>query len=204
MLEREKPVFIVGINGSPIKDGNTAYLLNKAMEQVEAMGGLTHLIQAGEIMNQFPVPFCTNCSTPCRGACVLNSPLYEAQQLLREADGIIVGSPVYFGTVSAQLKAFWDKARYMWTDKVLLNKVGGAVAVGASRFGGQEGTLRTIQDIMLIQGITVVNPSYRSDKPGHCGVAAQKPSSDDQGAQAELSVMVKRIYEVSLATRSLR
>ncbi|MFZ5943039.1 MAG: flavodoxin family protein [Bacillota bacterium] len=203
-MGKEKPVLIVGINGSPIKDGNTGYLISKALEQVEGMGGTSHLIQAGEIMKQVPVPFCTSCSTPCRGACIKDTPLHVVHQILKEADGFIIGSPVYFGTVSAQLKAFWDKARYMWMDKVLLNKVGGAVAVGASRFGGQEGTLRTIQDIMLIHGITVVNPTFGRDKPGHCGVAAQKPSWEDQAALDELSVLVKRIYEVSLATRSIR
>ena len=89
--------------------------------------------------------------------------------LLRRADGILLGSPVYFGTVSAQLKSFWDKTRLLRREKYLINVVGGALAVGGSRFGGQETTLRALQDMMLCQGMIVVGDAHLEEDAGHQG-----------------------------------
>ena len=50
-------------------------------------------------------------TNPCSGVCYKGTELEEAFELLEKADGVIFGSPVYFGTVSAQMKAFADKAR---------------------------------------------------------------------------------------------
>ena len=197
-------MFFVAINGSPVKEGNTAFLLQKGLEQLKLRGGKIELLHTAELLKSTAVPFCTNCSTPCRGICVKGTLMEQALKLLREADGILVGSPVYFGSVSGQLKAFWDKARCLRGEKKLLNVVGGAVAIGASRFGGQEGTLRAIQEMMLVQGMTVVGDGQKDYDCGHYGVAAQRPAQEDRNALARITIMANRIYEVSEATRSLR
>ena len=106
------------------------------------MGAQTELIHTQEVLKSVKVPFCTVCSAICTGACLKGTLMEEVLQKLREADGLLIGSPVYFGTVSGQLKAFWDKLRCLRSEKKLLNVVGGAVAVGASRFGGQEGYIK--------------------------------------------------------------
>ena len=81
--------------------------------------------------------------------------LKEALDKLRKCNGVIAVSPVYFGAVTGQLKAFWDLTRPLRGEKALYNKTGAAVSVGASRFGGQESTIRNIQDMMLIQPLIV-------------------------------------------------
>lgn len=197
-------MYFLAINGSYAKEGNTAFLLNKGLEQLRLLGGKTELIQVGEILNSMSVPFCTNCSSPCKGACAKGTLMEKTLDMLREADGLLVGSPVYFGTVSGQLKAFWDKLRCLRAEKKLLNVVGGAVAVGASRFGGQEGTIRALQEMMLVQGMTIVGGGHQDHDCGHYGVAAQRPALEDKYAQERIIVMAKRIYEVSLATKNLR
>jgi len=197
-------MFFVAINGSPHKDGNTAYLLNKGLEQLELMGAKTEIIHTGEVLRSLAVPFCTACSASCTGACTKGTLMEKALQSLREADGVLLGSPVYFGTVSGQLKAFWDKARCLRGEKKLLNVVGGAVAVGASRFGGQEGTLRAIQEMMLVDGMTIIGGGQKDHDCGHYGVAAQRLASEDQYAQERILIMAKRLFEVSQATQSLR
>jgi multimeric flavodoxin WrbA len=197
-------MYIVGINGSPNKEGNTAYLLNKGLVIARELGAKTEIIHAAEVLKEVKVPFCTVCSNPCRGICALNTSLAEAHNVLREADGILVGSPVYFGSVTGQLKAFWDKTRCLRGEKKLLNTVGGAIAVGATRFGGQEGTIRSIQEMMLVQGITLVGAGQAEHDCGHFGVAAQKPAEEDQQAQERVTIMAKRIYEVATATNNLR
>jgi len=70
-------------------------------------------------------------------------PSNRAFQKLAQADALIIGSPVYFGTVSAQLKGFWDKSRKLRTALALLNTVGAAVTTGGARFGGQEDYLES-------------------------------------------------------------
>ncbi|PKM89766.1 MAG: flavodoxin family protein [Firmicutes bacterium HGW-Firmicutes-12] len=197
-------MYIIGINGSPNKEGNTAYLLNNGLAIARELGAETEIIHAAEVLKEVKEPFCTVCSNPCRGVCALNTSLAEALNVLRKADGILVGSPVYFGSVTGQLKAFWDKTRCLRGEKKLLNTIGGVITVGASRFGGQENTIRTIQEMMMVQGITVVGPGQAQHDCGHFGVAAQKPAEEDKQAQERVVIMVKRIYEVAVATKNLR
>ncbi|MGI6588827.1 MAG: flavodoxin family protein [Peptococcia bacterium] len=194
----------VAINGSPHKDGNTVFLLNKGLEQLRLMGAQTEIIHTGEILKSLTVPFCTVCSAPCQGDCAKGTRLEEVLHILRKADGLLLGSPVYFGTVSGQLKAFWDKLRCLRGEKKLLNVVGGAVAVGASRFGGQEGTLRTMQEMMLVQGMTIIGGGQQDYDCGHYGVAAQRPADEDKYAQERIVIMTKRLFEVTQATQNLR
>ncbi|HHY06329.1 MAG TPA: flavodoxin family protein [Clostridia bacterium] len=197
-------MYFVAINGSPHQDGNTVFLLKKGLEQLKLMGAQTGFIHTAEILKSTPIPFCTACSAPCRGDCAQGTRLAEVLHILRKADGLLLGSPVYFGTVSGQLKAFWDKIRCLRAEKKLLNVVGGAVAVGASRFGGQEGTLRTMQEMMLVQGMTIIGGGQQDYDCGHYGVAAQSPVEEDQYAQERIVIMVKRLFEVAQATQSLR
>jgi len=197
-------ISIVGINGSPDKEGNTNYLLQTGLETARTLGARTDIIHVGEILRQMSVPFCTNCSAPCKGICAVNTPMAEVLDIIRSADGIIIGSPVYFGTMSGQLKAFWDKLRCLRAEKKLLNTVGGVIAVGFSRNGGQEGTISAIHEMMLVQGMTIVGGGHEEYDCGHYGVAAQRPARDDKYAIERTAIMVKRICEVALATKSLR
>ena len=194
----------VAINGSPFPDGNTAFLLQKGLQQIEQLGGEAEMIHALAVLKSMPVPFCTSCMTPCTGACAKGTLMEKALNSLREADGLLVGSPVYFGTVSGELKAFWDKMRCLRGEKALLDVPGGAVAVGASRFGGQEGTLRSIQDMMLVQGMTIIGDGQGEADCGHYGVAAQRPAREDESAQERMLIMARRLFEVSKATQNLR
>ena len=120
---------------------------------------------------------------------------------MRRADGILIGTPVYFGTVSAQLKAFWDKTRYLRKNKDLLNTVGGVVTVGASRFGGQEMAIQAVIHMKLIQGMTVVG--YGQSILTAVILACQKPAVEMIWAQRARITML-RIVEVAEATKSLR
>lgn len=197
-------VLIVGLNGSPNKDGNTAFLLKTALEACRQAGAQTELVHCQEAFKGLRNRFCVDCEVPCTAKCAHNKPLEEAFNLLRKADGLIIGSPVYFGTVSAQLKAFWDKSRSLRNDKALLNVPGGALAVGASRFGGQETTIRAIHDIMLVQGMLVVGDGYWEYDCGHQGAAAQRPAEEDSNGIQRTIALAKRVVQVARATRGLR
>jgi len=171
---------------------------------VEEAGARTAFIQVSEVMANVKLPFCVNCSTPCEGICYKDTRLAEVFDLLCRADGLLIGSPVYFGTISAQLKSFWDKGRRLRYQKALLNVVGGAMAVGGARFGGQETTVRAIHDIMLIQGMTIVGDGHLHDDAGHQGACAQRPSKEDSEALLRARILGRRVLEVAGATTSLR
>jgi multimeric flavodoxin WrbA len=87
----------------------------------------------------------------------------------RDLAGIIIGTPVYFGSMTAQCKAFLDRCvvfrRNGW---LLRDKIGGVLAVGGVRHGGQELTLQTLRAAMLCHDMICVGDGQPS---GHFGAA---------------------------------
>ncbi len=197
-------MLVVALNGSPQKKGNTSTLLEAALEGARRQKARTELVHISEILKDLKVPFCNQCSTPCEGACSKDNRLGEVFDLLRKADGLLIGSPVYFGTVSGQLKAFWDKTRILRKEKALLNVPGGALSVGAARFGGQENTLNAIFQMMLVQGMTVVGDGFYLEDCGHFGSCAQKPAEEDTKGLERARILGQRVAESAVTLSDLR
>lgn len=197
-------MLILAINGSPRPSGNTAQLLWATRDVVESAGASFVFLQVSEALRELKAPYCTVCSNPCQGKCYAGTRLEEMLNLMRRADGIIMGSPVYFSTVSSHLKSFWDRTRRLRREMALLNVVGGALAVGGSRFGGQETALRAMHDMMLCQGMTVVGDGYPDIDAGHQGVCAQDPVAEDAWGLQRALALARRVVEVAGATRELR
>lgn len=197
-------LLIVALNGSPHKEGNTSVLLQEATSECIKMGAKLEVLHCQSLLKKVNSPFCVACSSPCTGKCYADTELGKALDILAKADGVIVGSPVYFGTLSGQIKAFWDRTRKLRTDKSLLNVVGGAITTGASRFGGQEKTINAIHDMFLVQGMLIVGDGYHADDAGHFGCASQKPSQEDIHGINRARILGKRIAEVAMATKNLR
>ncbi|MFH1151098.1 MAG: NAD(P)H-dependent oxidoreductase [Actinomycetota bacterium] len=188
-------MLIVGVNGSPDRAGNTYALLNTVLKRCTELGARTDVIHVMEALEGQEDAYCMNCATPCPETCHMNPNLADAYDLLRDADALVVGSPVYFGTVSGQLKSFWDKSRNLRGENALLNKLAGAVSVGAGRFGGQETCVRAIQDILLVHGMWIVGDASASSGAGHQGVCAQRPSREDSAALERARVMAEGLVE---------
>lgn len=197
-------LLITAINGSPNRNGNTNLLLREALSTAEKSGAQIKLINAAEVLDDLDLPFCNNCVYPCTGACAVGNKLGDALKVLRHTDGLIIGSPVYYGTISGQLAAFWNKTNTLWGNKALVNVVGGAVSVAMARFGGQETTIKAIQDLMFVQGMIIVGDGHQDFDCGHQGVCAQQPSAQDTNAIERARIMARRIVEVAEATQSLR
>jgi len=83
------------------------------------------------------------------------------------SDGIIAGSPVYFGTMAAELKEVFDK--FVGIRKHMEDKIGAAFATSADPSGGKETTILSIIQAMLIYGMIIVGDPL--DATGHYGVA---------------------------------
>jgi multimeric flavodoxin WrbA len=151
---------VVAINGSPRKNGNTSLLINEVLTVLEAEGIETEVIQLGNK----PVHGCTAC-LKCKeigdGRChIKNEVLNLCIEKMVEADGVIIGSPVYFADVTAEVKALIDVAGYATRagGHLLKRKVGAAVI--AVRRGGALHAFETINNFFLINQMIVPGSSY--------------------------------------------
>ncbi|MCK4339626.1 MAG: NAD(P)H-dependent oxidoreductase [Candidatus Cloacimonetes bacterium] len=84
-----------------------------------------------------------------------------------QSDGIIAGSPVYFGTMASELKGIFD--RFIGLRRKMENKIGAAFATSADQSGGKETTIISIIQAMLIYGMIIVGDPM--DATGHYGVS---------------------------------
>ena len=197
-------MYIIGLNGSPQKDGNTAFLLENALQAAKDKGAKIELIHAASCLVGLKNPFCIQCAPVCDHRCIKGTILEEVYNKMRKCDGLLIASPVYFGTVSGQLKAFWDKTRRLRTDKALVNTVGAVVTNGGAKYGGQETTIKAIHDMMLVQGMILIGDGCREADAGHHGVCGQRPVKEDEFAIKRAKIMAKRILEVCQATQGIR
>jgi multimeric flavodoxin WrbA len=119
---------VIGIIGSPRPKGNTEYLVKEALEVLKKEGIEVEMIKLGE-KNAAPCETCNACSELL--TCKIEDDFQEIFEKMEEADGIVVGSPVYFGSASPQTMALLDRAGYVALKKgrSLNRKVGAAIAV---------------------------------------------------------------------------
>jgi len=151
---------IIGINGSPRRGGNTEILIKTVFEELEKEGIETEFIQLGGKL----VHGCTACGK-CReikdARChIKNDFLNEVISKMVEADGILLGSPVYFADITTEMKALIDVSGYVTRGNghLLRRKVGAAVIV--ERRGGALHAFETINNFFLINQMIVPGSSY--------------------------------------------
>lgn len=105
---------VLAVNGSPRKKWNTAALLNKALEGAAAQGAETELIHLYNL-NFKGCMSCFACKTKggkSYGKCAANDDLTPILKKVEAADSIILGSPIYFGTVSGEMKSFMERLMF--------------------------------------------------------------------------------------------
>jgi len=151
---------VVAFNGSPRKKGNTAGALNTVLAELENAGIKTELIQAGgeKILG------CRSCFTCVKKRderCALeDDPVNEWIQRMKKADGILLGSPVYFSGVSGTMKSFLDRAFFVaaTNNSMLRHKVGASVA--AVRRSGGLPTMNTLNHYILYSEMIMPCSNY--------------------------------------------
>ena len=188
-------VKVIGIIGSPRKNGNTAYLVEKALEAAEESGAQIESLFLGNKKME-PCNACDICKLT--GECPKDDDINEILSKLQEAHGIIIGSPVYFGNVTSQLKILMDRSRPLRADFKLKDKVGGAITIGASRNGGQETACSAIHNFLLIQDAVIVGDGAPLAHYGGAGAAgaAGDAQKDDYGIQTSQNLGI-RITELA-------
>src|SRR3989338_7459461 len=108
---------VLGLSGSPRKGGNTDTLLDKALEGTEAAGAAAEKIVLNDL-NFCPCQECGGCART--GICVVKDDMQAVYEKLQDADAVIIASPIFFGSVSAQVKMMIDRFQCLWIAKYIL------------------------------------------------------------------------------------
>jgi multimeric flavodoxin WrbA len=151
---------IVAFNGSPRPDGNTSILLNHVLEPLKAEGFQTEVVQVGG-SNIHGCRACYACSKTKNGRCSMDDDIANACiAKMEEADGIILGSPIYLADITPETKALIDRAGFVarWKSDLLKRKVGAAV-LAVRRAGAIHG-FDSINHFFLISQMLVPGSTY--------------------------------------------
>lgn len=120
-------------------------------------------------------------------ACYVKSAAEVTKDDFVAADGVIAGSPVYFGTMAAELKAVFDQ--FVGVRKKMEGKIGAAFATSGDPSGGKETTLMSVIQALLIYGMIVVGDPL--DATGHYGVSCV--GAPDKDALMNAALLGKRV-----------
>lgn len=149
---------VIGVCGSPRKQA-TEHVLNKALEMLKEAGFETEFFT----VRGKKIGFCTHCDYCLKNKeCNIKDDMQQLYTLLKQANGIIIATPVYNGGISAQTKTIMDRCRALLAEnpKVFRNKVGMAIAVGGDRIGGQELAIQQITTFYILNGIIPISGGF--------------------------------------------
>jgi multimeric flavodoxin WrbA len=185
---------VVLISGSPKPNGNTSLLMQECAKVVEQCGVEAEVISFAGMKIESCIA-CGKCSKT--GKCGLEDGLNEVIDKIRSAEGLIVGTPVYFGTARGDVMCALQQIGYVsrMSDKFLTGKVGGPIAV--ARRGGQTLTLQEMLMFFLINDMIVPGSSYWNMVFGRLPGEAL---NDEEGMQTvrhfanNVAQLVKRLH----------
>ncbi len=188
----------LAINGSPHKQGNTSILLKKVLDVAKSKGHDTELFQLPSQDVQVCLG-CRQCAVNKDEKCVIDKDfLNDAVQKLKEADVIVLGSPVYVAGVTAQMKAFLDRAALVCRAGgfLLKDKVGAGVV--AARRGGTLPTVDTINHFFAIQQMHIAGSTYWNFGLGN----APGEVLEDQEGLANMENLAENLLRLATALQS--
>jgi multimeric flavodoxin WrbA len=160
-LDPTAPVSVLGISSSPRKNSNSELLLKQVLAGAEQAGARVEWTALREVTLR-PCQACRSCEKT--GECVQRDDFEGLRNLIIAADRVAVATPVYWMTVSAQLKLLMDRCQSLWARKYRLKRplpspanpprIGVAIAVGGSKVGemftGIRLTMRYFFDVLSV------------------------------------------------------
>lgn len=159
------------INGSPKVNGNTAYALGQMAGVFSELGIETETIQVGSQL----IRGCQGCGACYKlGKCVIDDMVNETAAKLAEADGMVIGSPVYYASPNGTLISFLDRLFYS-NSADLRMKVGASIV--CARRGGTTAAMDVLNKYFTISQMPVASSSYwniiHGGKPGEAAQDAE-------------------------------
>jgi len=192
---------LLGISGSP-RVGATDFAVKKALSYAEEK----YQVETDYFtVHGKTIKFCLHCDHCVRTkeGCIQKDNMQELYPRLEWANAWVLGSPVYQGQISGQLKAILDRCRAVVAKnpKAFENKIGAAIAIGGDRTGGQEQTLHTIIDFYIInEMIPVGGGSFGANLGGTVwskDQGAKGAEADEEGLRS-IHKTVDRLVKVAL------
>jgi multimeric flavodoxin WrbA len=185
---------VILLSGSPKPNGNTALLMQECAKVIQENGVEAEVISFAGMKIEACIA-CLRCSKT--GECGLDDGLNEIIDKIRPADGLIVGSPVYFGTARGDVMCALQRIGYVSRnkDKFLNGKVGGPIAV--ARRGGHTLTLQEMMMFFLVNDMIVPGSGYWNMVFGKLPGEALK---DEEGLEtvrhfaANVAGLVKKLH----------
>ena len=151
-------MIVVGICGSP-REQATDYVLKEALRMLQQHGLETRFFT----VRGKRIGFCLQCDYCLEHKeCIQKDDMQELYAMMKDADGIVIATPVYNGGVSAQTKAVMDRFRALSAaDKNFFKgKIGMGIALGGDRAGGQEAALTQIHTFYILNGMVPVSGGF--------------------------------------------
>ncbi len=192
-------VKIIGLCCSPRRGKTTSEALRICLEEAGKVSDRieTELIEVGALK----IPAYVAAGLPLEEGERDDFPSLVPKLAAKEVGAIIIGTPVYFGNMSALCKSFVDRTIAFRKDFLLSGKVGAVIAVGGSRNGGQELTIQSVQTSLMAQEMLIIGEGRPTSHWG--GILWNK---DDSIAWDEFGVSTarnlgKRVAEMALRLR---
>ncbi len=182
---------VVAFQGSPRIEGNTDILLQEALKPIQEAGHDVALFKLN-LMNIKPCQDCGGCDKT--GKCIISDDMDEIYNAIREADRIILASPVFFFGLSAQAKIMIDRCQSFWCEKYLLKK-----PIPEGQYG-RKGLLLVVggmkKEIGLECSEATAKAFFRTiSVPEH--ISKGFLSVDAKGAVLEHPAALKEVYEAA-------
>jgi multimeric flavodoxin WrbA len=180
---------VIAINGSPKKEGNTFHALSMVGNELKAVGIEFEILHIGHKMIHGCLA-CGKCAINKDEKCSIQSDeLNDWIQQVKQADGIILGSPVYFSGISGTMKSFLDRIFYVSASNGNLFRYKVAAAIVAVRRTGGSVTFDSLTHYLTYSEMIIATSRYWNVIHGRTpGEATQ----DDEGAQI-MSVLGKNM-----------
>jgi multimeric flavodoxin WrbA len=175
------------INGSPKADGCIGTALKIAAEVFAENGIESEIFHIGNK----DIRGCIACLS-CRktGKCVFNDIVNETYAKLQEADGIIVGTPVYFGNPNGTVLSFLQRLFYSYPGNL---KMMPAAAVISNRRGGSSASFEAMNQFFTMREMPVVSSSYWNDVHGY---TAEDVYKDEEGVQTIRNLALNMVFMI--------
>ncbi len=181
---------VLGIAGSPRRGGNTDLLLEQVMEGAGSAGAQTETI----VISRLEISPCRHCDGCLReGKCVIDDDMQMIYPKLREADRLVIASPIFFMGLTAQTKAMIDRCQALWVIKYVLKQ-----PVALNRGGDRKGIFISVGGTgyaSLFQGAMLTIKSFFSVLDVKVGEQLTFPKTDQKGAIAEHPTALKDAFE---------
>lgn len=134
------------------RHGSIAQMASHISQAVESVKGCNAIIRC--------LPEVSNSLQQTQAAVPQSGPPYASIEDMKQCDGLILGSPAYFGNMAAELKYFLDQTSALWLSGAMIGKPAGVFTSSSSMHGGQESVLLSMMLPLLHHGMLIAGIPY--------------------------------------------